>query len=329
MAVLSESAVLATMVTFAVMIVGPILAQKTTLERLLTSEWSRDVVRVLYYILPKVYDLGRISREIVLGQPIASWMPVWTSALFGIVVSRPGCTPSPNGTTDETRAARTSRNWFAVSPCAVAAALDAVEARQPPRIALLALTALGCRSAEVSHARVDPELASFVSPDAVMLAGIRMEEVRATPLYQKLMSRQKLDQMDRFAAETGFDPRKDVRDLLVASDGKRTTVVARGRFDQIKVKNATRSSYGGYTLYNGGEGGVALISRSIAVAGNIDAVKAAIDRNKTGTGSQTGLIARAEQVPRALKPGWFRTAGDFCLAAACRKPAMPPTSAGS
>lgn len=176
------------------------------------------------------------------------------------------------------------------------------------RIALLALTALGCRSAEVSHSRVDPELASFVSPDAVMLAGIRMEEVRATPLYQKLMSRQKLDQMDRFAAETGFDPRKDVRDLLVASDGKRTTVVARGRFDQIKVKNATRSTYGGYTLYNGGEGGVALISRSIAVAGNIDAVKAAIDRNKAGIGSQTGLIARAEQVPASAQ-AWLVSNG--------------------
>jgi ABC-type transport system involved in multi-copper enzyme maturation permease subunit len=88
--VLSESAVLATMVTFAVMIVSPILAQKTTIERLLSSEWSRDVVRVLYYILPKVYDLGRISREIVLGQPIASWMPVWTSALFGIVILSSG-----------------------------------------------------------------------------------------------------------------------------------------------------------------------------------------------------------------------------------------------
>jgi hypothetical protein len=45
---------------------------------------------VLYYILPKVYDLGRISREIVLGRPIASWMPVWTSALFGIAVLSTG-----------------------------------------------------------------------------------------------------------------------------------------------------------------------------------------------------------------------------------------------
>ena len=84
--VLWESAVLATMVTFAIMIISPILAQQSTLERLLTSQWSRDVVHVLYYVLPKVFDLGRISRALVLGDPVGDWMPVWSSALFGLVV---------------------------------------------------------------------------------------------------------------------------------------------------------------------------------------------------------------------------------------------------
>jgi ABC-type transport system involved in multi-copper enzyme maturation permease subunit len=85
-AVLSESAVLATMVTFGVMIAGLIVAQKSTIERLLPSEWSRDVVRVLYYALPKVWDLGNIGRKLVTGVPIEDWMPVWSSALFGVVV---------------------------------------------------------------------------------------------------------------------------------------------------------------------------------------------------------------------------------------------------
>jgi ABC-type transport system involved in multi-copper enzyme maturation permease subunit len=84
-AVLSESAVLATMVTFGVMIAGLIVAQKSLLERLLTSEWSRNVVRALYYALPKVWDLGNIGRQLVIGVPIESWMPVWSSALFGVV----------------------------------------------------------------------------------------------------------------------------------------------------------------------------------------------------------------------------------------------------
>jgi ABC-type transport system involved in multi-copper enzyme maturation permease subunit len=85
-AVLSESAVLATMVTFGVMIAGMIVAQKSTIERLLSSEWSRNVVRVLYYALPKVWDLGNIGRKLVTGVPIEDWMPVWSSALFGVIM---------------------------------------------------------------------------------------------------------------------------------------------------------------------------------------------------------------------------------------------------
>jgi ABC-type transport system involved in multi-copper enzyme maturation permease subunit len=89
-AVLSESAVLATMVTFGVMIAGLIVAQKSTLERLLTSEWSRDMVRTLYYALPKVFDLGNIARKLVIGTPIDDWMPLWSTALFGVVTLSAG-----------------------------------------------------------------------------------------------------------------------------------------------------------------------------------------------------------------------------------------------
>ena len=84
--VLWESAVVSTMVTFGIMMMSPILAQQRILERLLTSEWSRNIMRVLYWVLPKVFDVGRIARELVLGNPISSWMPIWSSALFGVVI---------------------------------------------------------------------------------------------------------------------------------------------------------------------------------------------------------------------------------------------------
>jgi ABC-type transport system involved in multi-copper enzyme maturation permease subunit len=84
--VLWESAVVATMVTFGIMIISPILAQQTVLERLLTSEWSRNVVRVAYYVLPKVFDVGRIARSLVLGESVGNWMPMWSSALFGAAI---------------------------------------------------------------------------------------------------------------------------------------------------------------------------------------------------------------------------------------------------
>jgi ABC-type transport system involved in multi-copper enzyme maturation permease subunit len=88
--VLWESAAVAIMATFGIMLVTPILAQRATIERLLSSEWSRDVVRVLYYVLPKTSDISVIIRHLILNEPIDSWMPVWSTALFGAIVLTAG-----------------------------------------------------------------------------------------------------------------------------------------------------------------------------------------------------------------------------------------------
>ena len=84
--VLLDISAVAIMVTFALMIITPILAQKATLERLLSSEWSRDVLRVLYYVLPKIWEVRGIVQNLILNKPVESWMPVWSTAIFGAVV---------------------------------------------------------------------------------------------------------------------------------------------------------------------------------------------------------------------------------------------------
>ncbi len=84
--VVLDSSAVAIMVTFAIMIVTPILAQKATLERLLSSEWSREVLRVLYYTLPKIWEVRGIVQDLIMNKPIQSWMPIWSTAIFGAVV---------------------------------------------------------------------------------------------------------------------------------------------------------------------------------------------------------------------------------------------------
>jgi ABC-type transport system involved in multi-copper enzyme maturation permease subunit len=84
--VLVESTALATMMTVALMIVSPILAQTSMMLKLLSSEWSRQVWRTLYYSFPKVYDLGKMTLDIIRNQPVDSYMPIWTSAIFGVVM---------------------------------------------------------------------------------------------------------------------------------------------------------------------------------------------------------------------------------------------------
>jgi ABC-type transport system involved in multi-copper enzyme maturation permease subunit len=78
-----ESAVVATMVTFGMVIISLIVYNKNTIERLLSSEWSRDIVRGLYYVLPKVVDVGNMMMQVVKGEAVTSWMPIWSTALFG------------------------------------------------------------------------------------------------------------------------------------------------------------------------------------------------------------------------------------------------------
>lgn len=82
--VLFESAAVTVMIVFGMMLLSPILAQTRLMERLLSSEWSRVLWKALYYVLPKVFDIGRMTLDLVHGRPAGSWMPVWTSGLFAL-----------------------------------------------------------------------------------------------------------------------------------------------------------------------------------------------------------------------------------------------------
>ena len=84
--VLFESAALSTMIPVALMIISPILAQEKTVVKLLSSDWARTAWKGLYHMLPKVFDIGHITLNLVRREPVESWMPVATSAAFAIVV---------------------------------------------------------------------------------------------------------------------------------------------------------------------------------------------------------------------------------------------------
>jgi len=85
-AVLSESGALALMVAFALMIMSAILAQRSLAERLLSSEWSRNVWRGLYWVIPKVFDVGRMNMDFVQGRAVRALDPIWSSAAFAAVM---------------------------------------------------------------------------------------------------------------------------------------------------------------------------------------------------------------------------------------------------
>jgi hypothetical protein len=160
-------------------------------------------------------------------------------------------------------------------------------------LALLSLLIMGCSPAQMGGARVDPALAALVPADTIVLAGIRMSELRSTPLYTKMIAEKRLSELDDFAKRTNFDPRKDVNELLVASNGTDNVVLARGNF-KIQAPAGTRKSvYKGATLYGQGDGAYAILDATTAVAGVESAVRKAIDQKQSGQRGAAGLIDRA------------------------------------
>jgi ABC-2 type transport system permease protein len=85
--VVFESAALSVMVPAALMLISAILAQRQVVIRLLDSDWSRQLWLAFYWIVPKFYDLGSAMKQIIQYDREVNWItPVWTSALFGLIV---------------------------------------------------------------------------------------------------------------------------------------------------------------------------------------------------------------------------------------------------
>jgi len=142
-------------------------------------------------------------------------------------------------------------------------------------IVFVCLILPACRN---SGARMDPALTRLIPPDAVALAGARLDQLRTTPLYRKLAAQHRLPQFDQFSAETGIDPQRDVSELLFAHDGKHGLLMARGAFR------------GGR---NRPDGSLVFLDQRIALAGPAAMVRTAIDQYRTGHASPPpALLAR-------------------------------------
>jgi hypothetical protein len=156
---------------------------------------------------------------------------------------------------------------------------------------ILTATLLTAFSGALSAA--DPQLLNLVMPDAKVLAGVNVEQAKGTQFGQYVLNQlQTRDaQMQQLVALTGFDPRRDVRELLVASDGvpqgKTGLALATGNFDAAKITAAATlhgvvtEVYNGFTILEEPKkqsAGMAFLNATTVAAGDIASVKGAIDR---------------------------------------------------
>jgi hypothetical protein len=173
---------------------------------------------------------------------------------------------------------------------------------------ILTATLLTAFSGALSAA--DPQLLNLVMPDAKVLAGVNVDQAKGTQFGQYILNQIQTHDADmqKLATLTGFDPRRDVRELLVASDGtpgtKTGLAVAKGNFDVAKI-SALATLHGVVTeLYNGvtiledpksQEHGIAFPDSTTVIAGDIASVKGAIDRLKSPQPLPAAAIVKVNQ----------------------------------
>ena len=181
----------------------------------------------------------------------------------------------------------------------------------------------------------DPQLLSLIMPDAQVVAGINVAKAKTSPFGQfVLMQMPTNGDFSNFVSISGFDPRQDLQEVLMATVAGQNNglVAARGTFNAAKILSLiSEDSKQPITTYNGvqlvaftkdkADSAVAILDQNFAVMGNLSLVKAAIDRRKSPTTISAELAAKVAMYGAAdawtvsLVPlsslGGAKTAGPF------------------
>jgi len=166
----------------------------------------------------------------------------------------------------------------------------------------------------------DSRLVGLVMPDATVIAGVNVTQAKTSPFGQYVLSLVAPDDPRLLAltAATGFDPRKDVTDLLAATGGGGPAgglVLARGTFPLEAITaaawaaGAAQETYQDVTILKSPDGlqALAFLDSTLAVFGGPDSVKAAIGRRSPDARRlSSAVISRIGQVS-AANDAWVLT----------------------
>ncbi len=150
----------------------------------------------------------------------------------------------------------------------------------------------------------DSALLNLVMPEARMVAGIDVERARDSFLGRKLMEQldngKEAGDFAKFVAMTGFDPRRDLKEILIATPDANTKnppalILVRGTFDMSRINGflkvagiAPAETISGIDFYTKPDTkddmGFAVLDGSLAIAGNKAVVRSALQR-RSGSGS--------------------------------------------
>jgi len=186
----------------------------------------------------------------------------------------------------------------------------------------------------------DQQLLNLVMPDVKVMADVNVAQAKNSPFGQYVLTQAETQDLTQLAALTGFDPTKDVNELLVAGTGAQHSglALALGNFNVASItavisqqQKVSTETYGGVTIYEDPkkEGGLAFLNGSIAVAGDVASVKAAIDRLSAPSVLPASLITQIGQLSAANDAWLLTTVPPSSLKPSSAAPPIPGVGNGA
>lgn len=188
-----------------------------------------------------------------------------------------------------------------------------------------ALLFLICIPAIASAA--NPALLALVPPGAKVVTGIEVTQAESSPLGQYFLSQINLNspRFNQFVATTGFDPRQDLSELIVASDGqpkassKQWLAIASGVFNVSKLSAAAQTAGATIQPYQNVNvlilpkpanqqiaTGVAFLDNATALMGDLASVQTGIQQYNANAPANGNLLNQANNLS-ANDAFWFVT----------------------
>jgi len=173
----------------------------------------------------------------------------------------------------------------------------------------------------------DPALLRLVMPDAKVIAGLKVDRTRDSLFGQFVLSHMQIsdESFKKLIADTGFDPRRDLTEVMIASNWEssspqsRWLVMAKGTFDLQKIQRtalsngAAATNFQGAAIYSfsgntgpGSDNAISFLDASSAVLGDMTSVQAALTRRSTSAPAPGDLVKKVGDLS-AKNDFWFVT----------------------
>lgn len=160
----------------------------------------------------------------------------------------------------------------------------------------------------------DPELLKLAMPDAAVLVGVRLDQIRTSPLGRTMYSQidSQESEFRKAVALLGFNPLTDLNEILIAgpaaTGAQQVLVLVRGAFDPARLPVLAQMGGAEVSTFQGVQiatlkqqqqtFSAACLDKTTLVMGDPKSVRGAIGRRSGGLRVSAKLVSRADALSK-------------------------------